>query len=214
MSSSHERIWYEDPRGFFRDDRLSHFVPERGTSLASQLNAAMRFAVYLAVFVALYRRSLAPSLTILAASAAVTWAIYRAESSGRAERLERMRSLDLQEDAPSGRLCVRPTVSNPYMNVLLTDYGRFPERPSACDITRVAVRDRADGLAARGLFQDSEDLYGRGATFFQPWVTNPSTTIPNDQGGFARWLYRPSGGEHGTCHEGNGNECMRMAVGA
>ena len=36
------------------------------------------------------------------------------------------------------------------------------------------------------------------------WIVQPSTSIPNDQGSFANWLYRVPGR---TCKEGNGAVC-------
>ena len=36
------------------------------------------------------------------------------------------------------------------------------------------------------------------------FYTNPSTTIPNDQEAFAKWLYY---NPEKTCKEGNGLEC-------
>jgi hypothetical protein len=209
---SAERIWYDDPRGFLRDDRLSRFVPEPNTPLESQLNAAMRFALYLSVFVSLYRGSLATGVTLLVASAMVSWLVYRSDSENTIEQLNRMDMLGLQVDPGSQRLCTRPTGSNPYMNVLLSDYGRFPDRPGACDITRETVKAQAEDLAARDLYADSDDVYGRRASVSHQFFTNPSTTIPNDQEGFARWLYQPAGGSRGTCREGDGTACARLVL--
>ena len=203
-----ERIWYEDIRGFMRDDRLARVLPEPHTGIDAQLNAIMRFALYLAVFVALFRRSLLPAVTVLATAAAVTVLVHRADADVDERRRERMDSLELQEDPASRRLCTRPTLDNPYMNVLVSDYQRFPERPGACDITRKAVRDRADDLSSHDLYVDSDDIYGRRANS-APFYTNAATTIPNDQAGFARWLYQPAPAGRGTCREGDGDACLQ-----
>ena len=37
------------------------------------------------------------------------------------------------------------------------------------------------------------------------FYTLPSTTIPNDQGGFANWLYNRGP----SCKQGNGDQCWR-----
>jgi hypothetical protein len=203
-----ERIWYADPRGFLRDDRLARFVPEANTSLDAQLNAIMRFALYLAVFVALFRRSLMPALSVLLTAAAVTYLVHRADADVDHATRERMHALDVQIDPATREICTRPTLDNPYMNVLMTDYARFPERPGACDITRRDVRDRADDLSSHDLYVDSDDIYGRRANSHHPFYTNATTTIPNDQGGFANWLYKPAPNGRGTCREGDGEACL------
>ena len=200
-------MWYDDPRGFLRDDRIARFVPETNTSIESQLNAVMRFSLYLSVIVAVYRRSLAPAVLVLATSAAATYALGRAESARGADTRERMAALELQVDPATKKLCTRPTVDNPYMNVLLSDYSRFPDRPNACDMARADVSERAEQLAAHNLYVDSDDVYGRRASSTSQFYTNPSTSIPNDQSAFAEWLYRPSPPGRGTCREADGEAC-------
>jgi hypothetical protein len=207
VADDHERIWYEDPRGFLREDRLARFVPEPRTGLEAQLNAIMRFALYLSVFIALLRGSLAPVLSIVGVASAITLLVHKADAGEDDHRRERMGALDVERDPMTRRLCTRPTLDNPYMNVLISDYKRFPERPGACDITRQAVRDRAEDLSSHDLYVDSDDIYGRRANS-SPFYTNASTTIPNDQDGFARWLYQPTPAGRGTCREGDGEACL------
>jgi hypothetical protein len=202
-----ERIWYEDPRGFLREDRLARFVPEPRTDLEAQLNAIMRFALYLSVFIALLRQSLAPVISIVGIAAGITFLVYKAESTEDGRRRERMDALDVERDPATRRVCTRPTLDNPYMNVLVSDFKRFPERPGACDITRESVKDRADDLSSHDLYVDSDDVYGRRANS-SPFYTNAATTIPNDQEGFARWLYQPTPAGRGTCREGDGGACL------
>ena len=202
-----ERIWYRDPRGFFKEERLTHIIPEANTSLDAQLNAIMRFALYLAVFVALYRRSMMPALTILLVAGVVTFSIHYAEGQRSTVDRERMESLDIQIDPASRKLCTKPTPDNPYMNFMLSDYSRFPERPGACDITRKDVRDKVDDLANHNLYQDSDDIYGRRVGSSWQFMTNASTQAMTDQSEFARWLYQPAPGGRGTCKEGDGAAC-------
>jgi hypothetical protein len=213
MTAADERIWYEDFRGFLRADRLLMFVPLPNTSIESQINACVRFMLYLSVIIALYRWALRPAVVLLAVTAAVSWLLYTTESRATSERLAMMDRSGVQIDPGTRAPCTRPTASNPFMNVLLTDYDRFPERPRACDITREAVKARAESLSSRDLYADVDDVYGRRVNQSRSFYTNPGTTIPNDQGGFARWLYQPSGGPRGTCREGNGDACAAFALG-
>lgn len=201
---SEEVIWYIDPRGFIREDRLAHIIPEANTGLDAQLNAIMRFAIYLAIFIALYRRSLMPALTIVLVAAVITFAIHRSEWQRTVVDRERMENLDIEIDPATRRLCTKPTADNPYMNFLLSDYSKFPDRPGACDMTRKAVRDKADALANSSLPVDADDIYGRRTNSWQ-FVTNGSTQAMTDQSEFARWLYAPGG--RGVCRDGDGDAC-------
>ena len=202
-----ERIWFEDPTGFFREDRLSRIIPVPRTGIDAQLNAILRFAIYFAVFVSLLRRSVSPFVSIVFAAAVITFLVHKAEAGEDERRREQMDALELERDPMTRRLCTRPTLDNPYMNVLMSDYKRFPERPGACDITRQDVRDRAEDLSSHDLYVDSDDIYGRRANSSSQFYTNATTTIPNDQTGFARWLYQPAPGGRGTCREGDGEAC-------
>jgi hypothetical protein len=92
-----------------------------------------------------------------------------------------------------------PTDQNPFMNVLITEISDDPKRPAAALINSdmnsyyqtIFAKDPGD------VFQHTQNQ--------RNWVTMPSTTIPNDQGTFANWLYRVPGQ---TCKEGNLSQCF------
>ena len=42
-------IWFQDPEELINPDKLTSFVPSRDDTLNDQLNACVRFSVYLAV---------------------------------------------------------------------------------------------------------------------------------------------------------------------
>lgn len=199
------RIWFDDPIGFIfcSRDELANFIPDQNVPIESQLNAVMRFALYLALIVMLLRRKLLPPLAIVATAGLVTYAIYTSSSTARDSIRERMHTVAVEEDPVTGRLCSSPTLNNPYMNVLLPDLTSFPDRPAACDITQESVQRRADDLQAHNLYVDSDDIYGRRSCSRRSFYTNPVTTIPNDQTAFAQWLY----GKGPTCRDGFGEAC-------
>lgn len=213
--SGRERVWFQDVRGFLRDDRVAKILPEPRAPLAEQLNAVMRFALYYGAVLLVLRRSYA-ALYVPLVAAGVTYLVYAADASERAGRRESMAALDLADDQHTGRPCTRPTRDNPFMNVLPTDYRRNPARPGACDLGNSSVARRAEALHAHNLYRDSDDVYGRRASS-RAFYATPSTTIPNDQAGFADWLY---GGPRRTCkEEGGGDQCAlrlhaRLGAGA
>ena len=118
-----------------------------------------------------------------------------------------MDNLDIQIDPATRRMCTKPTPDNPYMNFMLSDYTKFPNRPGACDITRKDVKDKVDDFANHNLYADSDDIYGRRAGSSWQFVTNASTQAMTDQSEFARWLYSPAPNGRGTCREGDGDAC-------
>lgn len=117
-----------------------------------------------------------------------------------------------------------PTVTNPMMNVLLTEIAYDPERNQAAPAynpkiekeinhtTEVAtVLDfeprtitEAEKLRKK-LFADLGDKYEFDDSM-RSFYTNPNTTIPNDQKGFAEFCY----GSMISCKEGNEFACQRF----
>ncbi|GAX84787.1 hypothetical protein CEUSTIGMA_g12208.t1, partial [Chlamydomonas eustigma] len=202
-----EVIWYRDPTGFMSGDRASRILPEPHTGMDAQLNAIFRFSIYAAILISVYRRSLTPGIAILATVGLGTAAVHESRAQRDKAQRESMDLIGVVEDPVRGGFCVKPTRDNPYMNVLISDIGDFPERPGACDITRKQVRDTADDLAGEDLYVDSDEVYEGKTMLTRQFTTNPYTTIPNDQNSFAKWLYLPAPRGRGTCREGDGDAC-------
>jgi hypothetical protein len=110
------------------------------------------------------------------------------------------------------------TSSNPFSNVLNSDYDLNPHKkpapPSYNSIVNNNILDQAKQLViesnpdqpdiADKLFKDLGDQY----TFEQslrPFHSNPSTTIPNDQQAFSEFCY----GSMISCKENNMFACAR-----
>lgn len=200
-----ETIWYEAPRAFFAPDALARFVPVPNTPLANQLNALVRLALYAAAVLCVLWRSLAPVYLPLVA-AAVTALVWRADSGAREQAAARLEKMSVEVEPPlaaggAPRLCTAPTLDNPFMNVLVTDYTDDPARPRACSLSRPDVAARAEAAFGYDLYRPSEDVFDRVTTSRQFYAT-PSTTIPNDQGTFARWLYEQRGPTLKELHQG------------
>lgn len=176
-----EQIWFKDPWGFFAEDRLAHFLPEKNTTLAVQLNALLRFAIYSSIVMILFRHhSLA--VYIPAGVAALTYVMYVTNSPGSSDT-------DIREGMTrEGAACTVPTHSNPFMNVMMQDYTDDPDRPPACDISSAATLKKADSLFNDNLYRDVDDVFGR-RTSSHAYYSMPNTQIPNDQGAFAKWCY-------------------------
>ena len=101
------------------------------------------------------------------------------------------------------KVCVTPTVDNPFMNVALSDYTNMPNRDVCDDILdNPHIKEQIEKNFNYGLYQDVGDVWGRNNGQRQ-FYTMPNTSIPNKQKVFALWLYNRGP----TCKEGNGYQC-------
>lgn len=111
-----------------------------------------------------------------------------------------------------------PTDTNPFSNVLLPDYEYNPEKKPAppafntnvnqtiLQQAKQLVIDQNPGQPdiAKKLFTDLGEQFVFEQSL-QPFYSNPATTIPNDQAGFADFCY----GSMVSCKEGNLFSCAR-----
>jgi hypothetical protein len=97
-----------------------------------------------------------------------------------------------------------PTSRNPFMNILLDEYKYHPDRPPAAPVSHPDVEQVMDDYFRIQWHSDPTDVYGKKQSQRQ-FITQPSTSIPNDQGAFADWLYRIPGK---TCKEGGRRACL------
>ena len=97
-----------------------------------------------------------------------------------------------------------PSARNLFMNVLLDEIKYNPGRPEAAPVNNPTVKQTLDDYFRVQWFSDPTDVFGKNQSQRQ-FVTQPSTTVPNDQGAFANWLYKIPGK---TCKEGGREACL------
>ena len=97
-----------------------------------------------------------------------------------------------------------PSARNLFMNVLLDEIKYNPGRPEAAPVNNPTVKQTLDDYFRVQWFSDPTDVFGKNQSQRQ-FVTQPSTTVPNDQGSFADWLYKIPGK---TCKEGGREACL------
>ena len=176
-------IWYRDPAQLFTRDTFLVFFPVEGMLLADKLNAVLRLSVYFALVMAALRQNL-QFLLVPVVVGLGTAGIY--------EALEREAYTAGAAAAATGggrtaAACTAPQAQNPFMNVLVTDYVQDPTRPAACDMQDRGVQKEVNRHFEAGLYRNIEDIYGKNASDRQ-FYTTPSTTIPNDQEAFVKFL--------------------------
>ncbi len=189
-------------QGLLRPDRLSILLPRADMPLQAQLNAVARFALVYALLLLLFGRArLALAVVVLAA--ALTIAVHQADVASDERLQRRMEALAVERDPVTQQLRVAPTRDNPFMNVLVGDHARFANRPPAADLLDARVAARVERAFDHNLYRDQSDVFHRNSSS-RAFYTTPYTTIPNDQSGFARWLYDGPP----TCKEA-GTGCVR-----
>jgi len=91
-----------------------------------------------------------------------------------------------------------PAAKNLFMNVLIDEYKYNPDRPPAAPVNDPIVKQAMDDYFRVQWFSDPTDVFGKTQNQRQ-FVTQPSTSVPNDQKSFQEWLYKIPGK---TCKEG------------
>jgi hypothetical protein len=200
-------FWSEMPSVLVNKDRLIEFIPAATMTWKERLNALTRLGFYISIVLMMYLGKSWP-LYIALSGLIFTLVLFRYGPQPRPihtapieqDEHPTFRSPNpfIPEDQP---ICTPPTRDNPFMNVLQNEYIDNPTRPPACEYEE--VKDQVEKDWAYNLYQDVGDAVFNRSNSQRQWYTNPSTTIPNDQGGFAAWLYLTGP----TCK--SGGDCYR-----
>lgn len=181
-------IWFQQPAVLFSIDKIIKFFPDEDDTYNEKMNSVVRFSIYLSVILIIIKNNYLYIYIFLIACLA-TFLLSKNNSNSE--------NLTNQNEKQK---CEQPTVNNPFMNVLISDYKYNPKR-KACKINR-DVEKKMSQRFNHNLYKDVGDVYEKSNSQRQ-YYTMPSTTIPNDQNSFARWLYKvPT-----TCKSGDGNQC-------
>lgn len=195
QSQATELMWYKDLNDFFLNtENLPKFIPDSKMTLVEQLNAVFRFALYFTIVVSIIKQDIRVMLFVVFVGL-LTFAVAYHEDKNNQVKESLMNNLNINYDRQK-RVCSLPTKQNPFMNVLMSDYTEFPNKPPACNINNKRIKQAINMNATDRLYQDIDDVYDRNANNRQ-FFTNPVTSIPNSQDAFAHWLYNNGA----TCKE-------------
>jgi hypothetical protein len=210
-------FWLDEPRILVEQAKeFFPFTEHDKRCTASALNSFTRFGLYLGLILAIVRMEIGWLIVGLAfaAFAVGAWFYMGARGATRESFLD-----GADTEAPivdsskvggdyipdvigeNGR--TDPTAANPFMNVLLTEIGDNPYRKPAANNQGYRVRNELDDYFQTMFASDPGDVFQHTQGQRQ-FYTTASSTIPNDQGSFADWLYRVPGQ---TCKEGNQEVC-------
>lgn len=175
-----EIFWLDDPANLFTKDTWTHFVPTNDMTVPEALNAVVRFSVYFSVMMA---------FICMNANYLMFIPVIMGTSIVLVKLFPETQILKEAFKNAEGKHA-NPTKSNPFMNVLFTDYVDDVHRaPAPPDVTSPAVKESINEAFAKtsDLFMDTSDKYAL-AQSARNFVTQASTTIPNDLDGFQNFL--------------------------
>jgi len=187
-----DKFWTEDTSVLIKKDRLIEFVPTKDMNRDERLNALARFSVYIGIILMLYYAKAWP-LYIPVIGLAFTVFLKKTQPTQKTPPKYPTNETPHPDDPnpfiPSEQpVCIPPTLNNPFMNVLLNEYVDNPIRPSACEYED--VKEDLESNFHYNLYQDIGDNVWEKNNSQRQFFTMPYTTIPNNQGDFANWLYK------------------------
>jgi hypothetical protein len=225
-------FWGENPNVIFHNPHMFEFFPVEGMTYSQKLNAITRTILIITIISFIISKSIRSILFSLVTLGAIYMLnhfhnkdIIKNQNKKKQEGFEGApvaTELFQQYDLPTpDAIFSKPDSSNPFGNVLITDYDYNPDKKPAPpsfnkniekDVLAQAKQFVADANPdhpdiAEKLFKDagSELMFEQS---LRPFNSNPSTTIPNDQAGFAEFCY----GSMISCKEGNEFACARNLV--
>ena len=101
-------------------------------------------------------------------------------------------------------------VRNPFQNITIDQYSYAPTRDPAPSLQTPEAKEDLDAMFRVQWTSDPTDVFGKTQSQ-RMFVTQPITSIPNDQKSYQDWLYKIPGK---TCKEGNGDACYGGTNGA
>lgn len=198
-------FWLYNPAILFKKEFIADLYPRESQTLVQKINAISRLIILLMLLGFVITRALKIIVTGIIALGVLSMYFMSNERKRINDKLkkEAFTSGDPEIYKQTKQQFTVPTTANPMMNVLPTDMPqRLPAAPAynpaveqeIIDVTKVNPR----------LFKDLGDNLAH-ETSLRNFYTNPSTTIPNDQGSFANYCY----GDMPSCKEGHELQCIK-----
>ena len=217
-------FWSENPNILMNNQYIFEFFPTEDMQYNQKLNAITRIVILLTIFSFIFTQNIRvifiSIITLLAIFFSYRNHISKSEGFDAAKgEYEDRASTVLNGFPPDVSKVFAPTTAeNPFENVLMTDYDYNPNKKPAPPSFNENVNDEILIQAKQLVLNanpDQPDLadklfndLGNQLVFeqsLQPFYSNPSTTIPNDQNAFAEFCY----GSMISCKEGNLFACAR-----
>ena len=111
-----DEFWYNDPSILLKKNRLDEFFPTTDMTLEEQLNSFVRLLLYLSLILFLFRKNI-NYIYLFLFGLVFTFLIYK--YSGNHNSKTNVEDFYPYYDKTAKY--IKPTIDNPFMNVLITD---------------------------------------------------------------------------------------------
>ena len=176
--TTRDKAWIKDISVLFEESRLLEFYPTKEMSPNEKLNAIMRLSIYSTILLYFFSKN-SKYLFIIVLASLFTYMKYK-------RNIENFESNCGCDDIQKP---IRPTADNPFMNInLITDTNKDLDK-APVSYNKPELKKKIDKAFGETLYKDVSDLYGK-RNSQRNFYTMPSTTIPNQQTSFAKWLYQ------------------------
>lgn len=219
-------VWLKDPKILFNKKQINIIWPKKGFSPEEKLNAITRLIVILVLLGYLITNNWKIILLGVIALAIFVF-LYNTRNNKKQKTISEKFGLKGKEAFTNPETYKKykgeftnPTEKNPVMNVLLPEIKYDPKRKPAAPAYNPVVEEKINNSTKKfvdeslggndvekKLFASLGDSFDFEVGAMNRFYANPSTTIPNDQEGFAEFCY----GNMISCKDGNDLACARNA---
>jgi len=183
-------FWLNDYKILFYKEKLTEFFPTMHMTLIEKLNAIFRMSIYLSILLYLLTNNYLYLYIMIIVGAFTVF--IDATQKDNMEMYFNSVPEDIENEIQKTIInenitYVQPTVENPFMNInLITDHKEKEKAPPSWNNEKVQAK--IEDKFNFNLYRDVGDLYGK-SNSQREFYTMPSTSIPNEQTSFAKWLY-------------------------
>jgi len=217
-------FWINNPMVLFNKDKIMELWPLQTMSIEEKLNGITRLVLVLTILGYLITKN----IKIIVTGAITLFSLVLLYKMKMENTLKtNMKDLNAKEGFTNPELYkmlrknfTEPSVTNPAMNVLLTEIDDNPNRKTAAPCYNKVVENDMNEKTKEFItnnFDDKTNIDERlfkdlGDSFvfdqsMRTWNSTPNTTIPNDQKSFAEYCY----GDMISCKDGDDFACARSA---
>lgn len=197
------KFWLNEPNILI--DFKEPLLPNNNLSCETNINAITKIVIVISLLGAILTESLN---YIISGVLTVLLLIFIYYTTKKKEHYSNLTNQEILDKCKLNTITTKPTQQNPLMNVSLPEINGNPNRPPAADsyipstINQIN-KDVKENIVEKNdldprLFKDLGDQMTFDQSMRQ-FYTTASTTIPNDQGGFAEFCY----GDMKSCKENN-----------
>jgi hypothetical protein len=183
---------------------MLNLIPLINMSLKDKLIAIVNLIIFITIITTLIFKNLVFILVGLSLIIIIFF-IYVYDEKLKIDTNEKLsnRNLTLIDN----KICVKPSLENPFMNPSIIDYFNKNNNIKACDYDNKMIEENVNNYFKSNVYKDVNDIYERNFSERQ-FYTVPASTIPNDRKSYEQWLYH----RDKTCKENNGIQCYNNII--